>query len=59
MKSCNYYVTKEDAEEMESEIRFITGKTGMSEEKAIELIKIRLLSDILLRLNIVSGEIRG
>lgn len=47
MNYCNFYAYKEDAQLINNEIEFVAGKAGLSEERAIEIMKIQLLSDIL------------
>lgn len=60
MNYCNFYMSREDAKFINNEVEFVSGKSGLPEERVIELMKIMLLSSILSYLEHSEGsEIGG
>lgn len=47
MNHFNFYMDRGTAHEINNEIEFISGKSGLSEERCINIMKIYLLSTIL------------
>lgn len=56
MNYFNYWMERESATEINEEIEFVAGKSGLSEERVIELMKIQLLDKILIILQKLGGE---
>ena len=48
MNYYNYWMSRESAREINNEIDFISGKSGIPEERVIELMKIQMLNEILI-----------
>ena len=56
MNYYNYWMGRESAREINEEIEFVAGKSGLPEGRVIELMKIQMLNEILI---LIQKERRG
>lgn len=50
MNYYNHWMSRESAREINDEIEFVSGKSGIPEERVLELMKIQMLNEILILL---------